>query len=336
MMDPNTFSDAQLAGQRLMVGFDGLSLNADLRFLIETLKVAGIILFARNVSAPDQVRRLCADAQTHARRCGQPPLLIAVDQEGGTVARLKAPFTVFPGNPAMKAPADAENFARITATELLSVGINMDLAPVMDVAFDGAESIMAQRAFGSDPAWVAQMGGIVIDGLQRRGVMAVAKHFPGIGRTTLDSHLDLPVLDAPAAVLTATDIKPFADAISRDVAAVMLSHIRYPHLDGIWPASLSVPIARDLLRVQLGYTGVVMTDDLDMGAIQGRYPIRKIMARIDRAHIDLALICHKGPDIPAAFDALQAVIGESAHARRRAKAAAGRVLALKQRYLAPV
>ena len=128
----DVFTSEQIAGQRLMVGFDGLSLSEDLKYLIDTLKVGGLILFKRNVSLPEQIADLCASAQAHAAACGQPPLFIAIDQEGGRVARLGPPFTQFPGNPSMNSVSDADSFAEITARELGRVGINMNMAPVLD------------------------------------------------------------------------------------------------------------------------------------------------------------------------------------------------------------
>ena len=166
----------------------------------------------------------------------------------------------------MKNTADAQKFARVTASELSEIGINMDMAPVLDIAPHDIDSVMAGRAFGSDPDWVARMGITVIDGLQRRGIMAVAKHFPGIGRTVLDSHLALPDLKIDIDGLANFDLVPFAAAIQGQVAGVMLSHIRYPAIDPVWPASLSPAVTADLLRKKMGYEGVVMTDDLDMGA----------------------------------------------------------------------
>ncbi len=300
MHDPATFDTEQLAGQRLMVGFDGTTLNADLKQLIGTLKVGGLILFARNVETPDQIRQLCADAQAHAADCGQPPLFIAIDQEGGQVARLKAPFTQFPAKPPLKTRADAENFARVTARELSNVGINMNMAPVMDVTDPSIDSIMRKRAFSDNPDIVADIGTAVIAGLQKRQVMAIAKHFPGIGRTTLDSHLDLPILDADAKTLQA-DLVPFTAAVDRRVAGMMLSHIRYSALDPELPASLSVKIARDLLRHRMGFDGLVLTDDLDMGAISNYFDIDTAVDCILAADIDLILICHKGPSQNRAF-----------------------------------
>ena len=153
-MGTASFSNKQLAGQHLMVGFNGTRLNEDLKFLINHLNVGGVILFAGNLKSPNQIKDLCLAIQEYAQSCQQPPLFIAVDQEGGQVARLKAPFTQFPGNPHMKNIEDAVRFAEITAAELNRVGINMNMAPVMDVSLEGSISIMAERAFGGDPIWV--------------------------------------------------------------------------------------------------------------------------------------------------------------------------------------
>ena len=303
-MNVNGYSPEQMAGQRLMVGFDGTGFNGDLKFLIEDLKVGGIILFSRNIETPAQVADLCRSMQACAAGCGQPGLFIAVDQEGGQVARLKKPFTEFPGNPFMAGIDDADHFAAVTAAELRQVGINMNMAPVLDVAPEGFGSIMEGRAFGHDPGWVSRMGCRVISGLQAGGVMAVAKHFPGIGRTVLDSHLDLPVVDLCMADLEAVDLPPFAAAFDAAVAGVMLSHILYRSIDATWPASLSVPIAKDLLRGRMGFDGLVLTDDLDMGAVSRHFGISDIIRRIVLADIDIVLICHKGPNIERAYETL--------------------------------
>jgi len=309
MMNLDGYTLDQMAGQRLMVGFDGTGFNEDLKFLIEDLKVGGIILFARNIESPAQVAELCRSVQTCADRCGQPRLFIAIDQEGGLVARLKRPFTEFPGNPAMTGTDDADHFAAVTAAELKRVGINMNMAPVLDVAPRGFGSVMEGRAFGHDPTWVARMGCRVILGLQAGGVMAVAKHFPGIGRTVLDSHLALPVVDLDPADLEAVDLPPFSAAVEASVSGVMLSHILYRKIDPEWPASLSVRIAKDLLRSRMGFKGLVLTDDLDMGAVSRHFGISEIIQRIVLADIDIALICHKGPNIVQAFEDLVKVVG---------------------------
>jgi beta-N-acetylhexosaminidase len=322
-----------MAGQRLMVGFDGTDFNTDLKFLIGTLKVGGLILFSRNLGRPEQIRQLCRDCQECAGKFGLPPLFIAIDQEGGQVARLKPPFTQFQGNPSMAHPEDAIHFARVTAMELKHLGINMNMAPVLDIAPEGVDSIMAGRAFGSDPGWVSTMGMTVIDHLQQRGIMAVAKHFPGIGRTVLDSHLALPDLEIDAKTLAGFDLIPFKSAIQGKVAGIMLSHIRYTGIDPVWPASLSPAITADLLRRKMGYDGVVMTDDLDMGAIKPSHDIDTAIGQILMADVDIALICHKGPDIESAWEKIRQSLVDQAHLRQMGKRAVERILQLKRAFL---
>jgi beta-N-acetylhexosaminidase len=332
-MDITAFSDEQSAGQRLMVGFDGTELNPDLKFLIKTLHVGGIILFARNLINPDQIKRLCSSIQEYARSCGQPPLFISIDQEGGKVARLKEPFTQFPGNPKMKGSEDAIHFARVTAAELTEIGVNMNLAPVLDVAPQGINSVQASRVFGHDPLWVCELGTVVIDHLQVNNIMAVAKHFPGIGRIILDPHDEISDLDIDLDAMQATDLLPFKAAIENNVSGIMLSHIRYPKMDAKWPASLSATIADDLLRKQMGYYGVIMTDDLDMGAIKKHYDIKTVLRQILSADIDIALICHKGPDIENAFQEIFKSFSDSNRIKEKGLQSLKRIVNLKTKYL---
>jgi beta-N-acetylhexosaminidase len=322
-----------LAGQRLMAGFEGTEFNDDLRHLIGTLRVGGLILFSRNIRTPEQLNRLCSSIQDYARTLRLPPLLIAIDQEGGTVARLTPPFTQFPGAAQMRTPEAVRHFARITADELCAVGVNMNMAPVLDVVPPNADSVMADRSYGSDPWQVSDLGCRVIEHLQQHNIMAVAKHFPGIGRTVLDSHLDLPALGIDTDALHRSDLVPFRSAVERNVAGIMLSHIIYPAIDPIWPASLSPSIARDLLRIELGFQGLVITDDLDMGAIKKHYDIRTAIGQILAADIDLALICHKGPDIDAAHAEITRVLQSNEDLRDRGAAAVDRLLGAKRRYL---
>jgi beta-N-acetylhexosaminidase len=291
-------SEVQKAGQRLMVGFDGLTMNDTLRYYIGEIKVGGLILFSRNIAAPDQVRELCAASQAYALDCGQPPLFIAIDQEGGVVSRLKPPFTQFAGNPHMQSTDDAIHFARTTARELGEIGVNMNMAPVLDVLPPNGASVMQDRAFGQDPGHVSRMGTAVIQHLQDQKIMAVGKHFPGIGRTVLDSHKDLPDLDTDARSLAEVDRVPFQAAVDSDVAGIMLSHIRYLALDPEWPASLSPAIAEKILRHQMAYDGLVITDDLDMGAIVKHHRLSVIVRQCLKAGVDIILICHTSPKIP--------------------------------------
>jgi beta-N-acetylhexosaminidase len=336
MYDADSLSPEQLAGQRLMVGFHGQVLDDDLRFMIRDLRVGGLILFKRNVSDPSQVAELCEEAQASVLDSGNPPILIAIDQEGGPVARLGPPFTVFPGNRAIGAAGSedsAKEFGTVTAKELKGVGINMNLAPVLDVAPPGFDSVMGDRVFGEDPELVASLGKTVIRSLQDNGLPATAKHFPGIGRTTLDSHADLPHLDTEEDVLHETDLVPFRVAIEHGVEAVMLSHVVYKAFDAEWPASLSSVIAKGVLRESMGFGGIIMTDDLDMGAIEKHFDIETAIRRISDAEIDIALICHNRQKIEMAHQVLLEAIGETEESRRKAAACVQRILNLKQKYL---
>jgi beta-N-acetylhexosaminidase len=332
-MQTKTMSNAQLAGQRLMVGFEGTVLNEDLKFLINRLKIGGIILFAINIESPDQIKDLCRSIQDYARICQQPPLFIAVDQEGGQVARLKEPFTIFPGNPHMKSEEDAVRFAEITAAEMNQIGINMNMAPVMDVSSEGSGSIMAERTFGDNPDWVSRLGVKVIEHLQLNKIMAVAKHFPGIGRTALDSHLDMPVLHDDLSRMEQLDLIPFEAGIRSGVSGVMLSHIFYSQLDPQWPASLSLQIAKNLLRKQMQFNGLVLTDDLDMGAITKHYDIQTAVHQILAADIDLTLICHKGPSIEIAFEEMAKEITDSPAIKASGMESVERIMKAKRKYL---
>jgi beta-N-acetylhexosaminidase len=332
-MNPETLSMEQLAGQRLMVGFEGKHFNAHLKFLIRDLRVGGIILFSQNVETPDQVKKLCDAVQEYARLNGQPPLMIAIDQEGGQVARLKEPFTQFPGNSAMTDVAEAVYFAQTTATELAQAGINMNLAPVMDVVPEEITSIMAARSFGKDPFWVSKLGLTIISHLQQNNIMAVAKHFPGIGRTVDDSHIDLPSCECDLAELESCDLIPFADSIEQEVAGIMLSHVIYKKIDPRWPASLSQRIALKLLRKHMRFSGISMTDDLDMGAVAKHYDIKTAIRQILQADIDMTLICHQGPNIEIAYNEILKHLGGSTEIEAMGIKSVKRIMALKKKYL---
>jgi beta-N-acetylhexosaminidase len=320
-----------LAGQRLMLGFDGTGFNTDLEKIIQTFQAGGIILFRQNIRSPDQVAQLCADVQAFAASCGQPPLFIAVDQEGGVVSRLPRPFTQFAGNPHVRSRQEAEAFARITAAELRDAGINMNMAPVLDVVSEKTDSIMQDRAFQGDAKAVATLGTAMVRTMQAGGIMAVAKHFPGIGRTVLDSHHHLPVLDADLATLEASDLIPFEAAVRADVTGIMLSHIICPRLDPKWQASLSEAIAKDLVRNVMGFDGLVLTDDLDMKAID--HDMATCMARVLLCDIDLALICHQGPNIQAAVEALVRLLESDTRLQDMGNRSLKRMYQYKEKYL---
>jgi beta-N-acetylhexosaminidase len=233
----------------------------------------------------------------------------------------------------MKNIEDAVRFAEITAAELNQVGINMDMAPVMDISPEGSNSVMAERTFGGNPTWVSRLGVTVIEHLQQNKIMAVAKHFPGIGRTTLDSHRDLPILPDDLSSIEQFDLIPFEAGIQCGVCGVMLSHIFYTKLDPQWPASLSPKIAKDLLRHRMGFDGLVLTDDLDMGAITKHYDIHTAIHQILAADIDLTLICHEGPNIEIAFKEILRAITDSPEIKVKGIESAERIMRAKRKYI---
>lgn len=314
-------------GQRLLVGFDGTAMNDDLAYLIDEINIGGVILFAQNIESPDQVTELTRAIQARAEKNDLPPLFVAVDQEGGQVARMKEPLTLFPqGAPAMGTPEAAKAFGTTTGRELSACGYNMDMAPVLDVQPQGFSGIMEKRVFPGTPEEVGTLGIHVMESLESEGVLSVVKHFPGIGRTTLDSHLTLPELETPLSELAATDLLPFEMAFQAGASSVMLSHIKYLGIDSTWPASLSPEVVKGLLRGRMGFNGVVMTDDLDMKAIT--CDMETAAKQIFFSDVDIALICHRSDRYETLARTFTELAGKfpGSHAL-----SVGRILALKER-----
>jgi beta-N-acetylhexosaminidase len=320
-----------LAGQKMMVGFDGVKFNSDLKFLISELKVAGIILFSQNIESPAQLKRLLDQIHEYALQCKIPKLFIAIDQEGGQVARLKKPFKVFKGNPSIKNKKDAEEFAREQAMELNNLGINMNFAPVLDVVPENYKSIMKKRVFKGDAKKVGDLGCHVIKTMQQFDTMAVAKHFPGIGRTSIDSHFELPVVNRNIDELLSEELIPFKMSIVSNVTGMMLSHIFYPEIDSEWQASFSPKIAKELLREKMKFEGLIMTDDLDMKSVT--HDIKTSAKQILLSDIDLVLICHKGPDIKNMFSELKQLTNRNKDFQIIAEKSFSRVMKIKDKYL---
>ena len=295
-------------GQLLMVGLPGPRMDSTARELVRDLKVGGIILFARNIEAPEQIWELTRDLQGQALAAGGRPLLIAVDQEGGRVQRLKAPFTLIP--PARElgsafTPAQVEDLSRRVARELALVGINLNLAPVLDVA-RGPDCPQWDRSYGSDPRQVAAYGVAAVRGYAAGGVLPVAKHFPGLGDTVADSHQVLPTaqsLDPERAA----DLLPFREAVAAGVPLVMTAHLRVPSWDALRPATLSPVALKQWLRQNLGFQGVIITDDLEMGGITTQLPAAQGAREALAAGADLLLICNNWD---AAWDAASLLAGD--------------------------
>lgn len=287
-------------GQLLMVGLPGPRLDPIARELVRDLRVGGVILFARNLEGPEQVWELTRDLQQEALAAAGKPLLIAVDQEGGPVQRLRTPFTIIPKARELgltASPQEVERLARQTSRELALVGINMNLAPVLDVA-RGPQCPQFERSYGSDPELVAVYGEAAIRGYAAGGVLPVAKHFPGLGDTLRDSHVELPEAQGKDPTRE-TDLIPFRRAIAAGVPAIMTAHLQVPEWD-TRPGTLSPVAIQTWLRQNLGFAGVVMTDDLEMGAIAGRSPVPQAAREALVAGADLLLICEQ---VDAAWEA---------------------------------
>lgn len=282
-------------GQLFMAGLPATTLDHDTETLIRDFNPGGMILFSRNVKDPTQLAELCFDIQEATLRYHGHKIFLAVDQEGGRVARLKKPFSEFPGNSAIGIDKDplkkAEEFGQVTAKEMKMVGLNMNLAPVVDVRQGEIERHLDGRTFGDDPEKVSVLGRTVIKSLQENGIMAVAKHFPGLGRAKVDPHINLPSIDMTKWEFEHTNLPPFKAAIEENVSGIMTSHAVYDHLDPHRPATLSPRIINGLLRNEMGYEGLILSDDLEMGAIGNRWGIAKGALRAFEAGVDLLLVC---------------------------------------------
>jgi len=283
------------SGSIFMTGMPGTILDDDTEAIIRDYSPAGVILFSRNIENPLQLARLCRDLQAAAMRYHGVPLFISVDQEGGRVARLKPPFTTFPGNEVMgndENPLErAKEFGYVTAAEMKIVGLNMDLAPVLDVREGEIEEHLRGRTFSDNHRLTSKMGVAVIKTLQVNGIMAVAKHFPGLGRAAKDPHFHLPVIKSDRTYIEKVNLPPFRSAIRAGVSGIMTSHALYPSLDPENPATLSPAVLGDLLRGRMKFRGLIITDDLEMGAITGRHDVALGALNSFQAGADILLIC---------------------------------------------
>jgi beta-N-acetylhexosaminidase len=278
-------------GQLLFVGFEGLELPDDLARLIRAGRVGGVVLFARNVANPRQLVDL--NRSLHACAPEAAPLLIAIDQEGGKIQRLRDPWTEWP--PMQRVgdvddPALTAAVARALACELSDVGIGLDFAPCVDVDTNPANPVIGDRSFGREPTRVADHAARFIRAMQDAGVAACAKHFPGHGDTDRDSHLELPRLDHDLARLHAVELPPFAAAIEAGVASIMTAHVLFPNVDSKRPATLS-PDVMAILRDELAYDGVVFSDDLEMKAVADHYAPKALVEGCLEADLDALLVC---------------------------------------------
>jgi beta-N-acetylhexosaminidase len=295
-MRETILSLAEKVGQLFMVGFEGTEVTPELAKWMATYGWGGVIVFGRNVESPSQLMALTQGLQASMGTHSHLPLLIAVDQEGGRVARLKPPFTAFPSAAkvgVIGSEALAYDVGRALASELRAVGINMDMAPVLDVLSNPANTVIGDRAFSANPQEVARLGTACMRGMHAAGILAVGKHFPGHGDTQLDSHVALPVSDRAMAQLRGCELLPFQEAIAAGLEAIMTAHVVYTAWDPHRPATLSEPILTGILRMQMQFPGVIMSDDLGMAAVLRTAPWEEVPVQALRAGVDLLLICHQ-------------------------------------------
>ena len=282
----------QKVGQLLIFGIPDFQLTSE---VIENLKkwhVGGLILFARNLQNPSQTKQLISDLN-ELLSTPEYPLWFCVDQEGGVVVRMTQGVSVFPGNMALGAAQDlrlAYEMGRLTAQEWGALGVNVNLAPVLDLC-DPENPGIGVRSFGEEKNLVAEIGGELIGGMQEHGLCATAKHFPGKGRARKDSHLDLPTIDISKKELLEIELHPFKKAIEAGVSFMMSSHCVYSAIDSN-PATLSKLILTDLLRGELGFKGLVISDDLEMGAVVKSLPVEEAALKFIQAGGDQVLVCH--------------------------------------------
>jgi beta-N-acetylhexosaminidase len=307
MADQQNAEHAALLGQLFVVGLPGTILDDSTRRLIEEFRINNFIYFKRNVGSREQLQQLSEDLCRTCAAVDLAPPLIAIDQEGGTVTRLPPPFTQFPDARVLAESQDPEKeltaYARTCARELSEIGVNYNLAPVLDVCEAGKNFFMEKRSLGGDAESVGRLGSMVLIELQANSIAACGKHFPGLGAAVVDPHI-----------------------------SIMTSHTIYKHLDPQYPATLSQKILTGLLRDRLGYEGVIITDDLEMGAIEKEGDLGHAALQAFKAGADLLLICHSHEK---AIDALEKT-GRAVHAsmelQARVRESTDRVSVLRERF----
>ncbi len=319
-----------LVGERLMIGLPGPTLRDEDVALFRDTRAAGLILYRRNFESPDQLLALVGGLEAALGR----RLLVATDHEGGRIVMLGRGVTIFPDNLAVGAAGDEALAGRqglVEARELRRLGVDLNLGPVLDVLTERYSPNIGIRSYGRDPARVARYGAARIRGLAAGGLAACAKHFPGKGHSPLDAHLRLPRIESTWAEMRAVHLVPFVEAIAAGVPCVMTSHPVYPNLDpaGV-PATFSRVIVQDCLRGELGFRGVVVSDDLEMGAIAETCAVGEAAVRAAAAGHDLLLVCHTEAAQRAAAAALVDACRSGVLPARELEPAAARVRALRE------
>jgi beta-N-acetylhexosaminidase len=327
-------------GQLFFIGLRGPTLTPEEADFIVERDIGGVIYFARNVQSPEQVHALSASIQNlRLRTASKQPFFIGVDQEGGRVARLRAPLTEWPPLAAigkLDSTSVAFKVATAMAQELRAVGINLDFAPSVDVFTNPLNTVIGDRALSDDPERVAKLASALVRGFIKGGVIPCAKHFPGHGNTLVDSHLGLPVEDADLARLREVELVPFRKVFRARLDLVMTAHIKFPKIDPEYPATLSKIFVQQILRDELKYRGLVITDDLGMGAVAQAYPVAEIPVLALEAGCDLLCYCNEFENFGTAYDSVRAAVQSGRISAARIAKSVERVLELKRDALGDV
>jgi beta-N-acetylhexosaminidase len=324
---------AATCGQLVIGGFPGTTLSPLAARALREQRRGGVILFKPNLEAGTEALAALARLTREVHEAAPEPPFVGIDQEGGRVARLRAPFLEVPPMKTVASWGDvafAERIARAVGAELASVGVNLDFAPVLDVNTCPTNPVIGDRAFGSDPSTCAAFGAAWVRGLQSAGILACGKHFPGHGDTSKDSHVDLPLVEQPWERIDRVELTPFRAAVSEGVASMMTAHVVYSALDPARPATLS-PQVCTTLRDALGFRGALVSDDLEMQAIEARYPIEEAAVAAVAAGCDALLICWSEEKQERAVDALIREASGSPAFRARCEQACARGLNARRR-----
>ena len=321
-------SDADKVGQLLMIGIHGKTLNDDAKFMLNEYRVGGIILFDRNMESKDQVKSLITDINKTGKSAGLTPLFIGIDQEGGAVARMEDQLIKVP--PAEEVGKEsveqAVSLAKQSGTELKDLGFNINFAPVADLG------LTYGRSFSTNPDEVVRYASAVGKAYDEAGLWYSYKHFPGIGKTDVDLHADTSVVPVSKETLLNEDTKVFVDLIKQskpNTYAIMVSHAMYPQIDADHPSSLSKAIITDWLRKDMGYNGVVVTDDMDMGALAKHYTFGDMAVQSILAGSDILLVCHEYEHMQEAYNGLIKAVKEGRISKERLDESVKRILLMK-------
>ncbi len=321
----------QKAAQLLMAGIEGTTPGTDAEAAIRELQVGGIILFSRNVESSEQLTALTAALRE--LNGDYIPLFLGVDEEGGRVSRMPPEVASLPAAFSLRGKeTDYAELGGVLAAQCLAFGFNMNFAPVLDIWSNPNNTVIGSRAYGDTWESVADAGTAVMNGLLSAGVIPVAKHFPGHGDTAADSHTELPVVTNPLPELWERELLPFQAAIDAGAPAVMAGHILLQAADNTLPSSLSPDVITGLLRGEMGFDGVVCTDDLVMGAITETYGIGEAAVLAVEAGCDLLLVCHQAENLREAYNALLAAVDSGRISEARLDESVTRLLTLKERF----